>query len=151
MTRQLDTIITQLGNIQQAVHTMPTWTALEGTLASINAAIRDLSHRVAAPPPQAPAPTRPPIPPTGATARQDQPTLGPPFPRPGRPHFLPLSPKHVLPPLARTPHPLSTPTYPGMMWTPDPFTATPGPTPISSLNHGRGTRSERGNTLTPPP
>jgi len=59
MTRQLDTITTLLGNIQQTVHTMPTWTALEGTLAPINAAICDLSHRVAAPSAQAPAPTRP--------------------------------------------------------------------------------------------
>jgi len=82
MARHLDTITTQLGNIQQAVHTMPTWTALEGTLTPINAAIRDQSHRVAAPPPQAPAPTRPPVPPTSATSRQASP----------HPHSAPLSP-----------------------------------------------------------
>jgi len=51
MTRQLDTITTQLGNIQQAVHTMPTWPALQSTLEPINAAIRDLSHRVTGPTP----------------------------------------------------------------------------------------------------
>ena len=70
MTRQLDTITTQLGTIQAAVHSMPTWTALLGTLEPINAPIRDLSHRVAAPPPEAPAPTRLPVPPTSVTTRQ---------------------------------------------------------------------------------
>jgi len=52
MTRQLDTITTQLGTIQAAVHTMPTWAALQGVLKPINAAVRDLSHRVTAPPPK---------------------------------------------------------------------------------------------------
>jgi len=89
MTRQLDTITTQLGNIQQAVHTMPTWTALEGVLTPINAAIRDLSHRVSAPPPQAPAPTRPPVPPTGVSTRL--------APAPTRPAVLP-SGAHAPPP-----------------------------------------------------
>ena len=51
MTRQLDTITTQLGNIQAAVHTMPTWPALEGVLAPIHASLPDLSQRVSAAPP----------------------------------------------------------------------------------------------------
>jgi len=103
MTRQLDTITTQLGNIQQAVHTVPTWTALQGVLAPINAAIRDLSHRVTAPTPQAPAPTRPPIPPSSAPTR--------PAPAPTRP---------PVPPTRATTH--SAPTMP-------PPTAKPRPPP----------------------
>ena len=90
MTRQLDTITTQLGNIRQAVHTMPTWTALEGTLAPINAAIRDLSHRVTAPSSEAPAPTRPPVPPPSATTRQAPAPTWPAIPLPGAP-ALPLA------------------------------------------------------------
>jgi len=70
MTRQLYTITSQLGNIQAAVHTMPTWPALEGTLAPINAAIHDLSQRVsAASAPLVQAPTRAPVPPTSVTTR----------------------------------------------------------------------------------
>jgi len=68
MTGQLDTITTQLGNIQQAVHTMATWPALQGALDPINAAIRDLSHRVTSPVPQALAPTRRPVPPSNAAS-----------------------------------------------------------------------------------
>jgi len=83
MTRQLDTITTQLGNIQTALHTMPTWPALQGVIEPINAAIRDLSHRVTAPPPQAPAPTRPPVPPTGVTTHQASATARPPIPPSG--------------------------------------------------------------------
>jgi len=85
MTRQLDTITTQLGTIHQAVHTMPTWTALEGVLTPINAAICDLSQRVTAPPPQAPAPTRPPVPPTGATTRLAPAPIRPSVPPSGAP------------------------------------------------------------------
>jgi len=62
MMHQLDTITTQPGNIQGIVATLPTWPALQGTLAPINLAIRDLSHRVSAPPSQAPAPTRAQVP-----------------------------------------------------------------------------------------
>jgi len=68
MTRQLDTVTTQLGNILAVVATLPTFPALEGALAPINASLRDLSQRVsAAPHPQAPLPTRPAVPPTGVT------------------------------------------------------------------------------------
>jgi len=68
ITRKLDTITTQLGNIQASVATLATGPALEGTLAPINAAIHDLSQRVlAATPPQVPAPTWPLVPMTGAT------------------------------------------------------------------------------------
>jgi len=99
MTRQLDTITTQLGNIQAAVHPMPTWTALESVLTPINAAIRDLSHRVTAPPSLAPPPTRPPVPPTGAPTRQ--------APAPTRPSVPPLgAPAVPLPrPKTRAPPP----------------------------------------------
>ena len=103
MARQLDTITTQLGNIQQAVHTMPTWTALEGTLTPINAAIRDQSHRVAAPPPQAPAPTRPPVPPTSATSRQAPTHTRPPFPPTGTTTLPPPKPKARAPPPTKGP------------------------------------------------
>jgi len=103
MTRQLDTITTQLGTIQAAIHTMPTWTALQGVLEPINAAVRDLSHRVTAPPPQAPAPTRPPVPPTSVTTRQ--------VPAPTRPSFPPSgAPAPPLPrPKARAPPPSKGP------------------------------------------
>jgi len=80
MTRQLDTITTQLGNMQALVSTLPTWTGLQGTLQPINAGIRDLSHRVAAPPPQPPAPTRPPVPPSGPTTAQAPGRTRPPIP-----------------------------------------------------------------------
>jgi len=98
MTRQLDTITTQLGNIQQAVHTMPTWTALQGTLEPINAAIRDLSHRVTAPTPHAPAPTRPPIPPTDANTRQAPTHTRPPVPPSGATTLPPPKPRTRVPP-----------------------------------------------------
>jgi len=74
MTRQLDTITTQLGTIQGIVATLPTWPALQGTLTPINAAIRDLSHTVSAPLSQALAPTRAQVPPTRVTT---QPALAP--------------------------------------------------------------------------
>jgi len=72
MTRQLDTITTQLGNIQSMVATLPTYPAVEKVfetaLAPINASLRDLSQRVsAAPYPLVPAPTRPSGPPTSTT------------------------------------------------------------------------------------
>ena len=51
MTHQLDTITTQLGNIQAVVATLPTFPALETVLAPINASIRDLSQRVSGAPP----------------------------------------------------------------------------------------------------
>ena len=82
MTRQLDTITTQLGNIQSAVATLPTFPALEATLAPINASLRDLSQRVSAAPPQhAPGPVRPPVPPTSTTTR----SMPPPPPAQNRP------------------------------------------------------------------
>jgi len=68
MTRQLDTITTQLGTVQGIVATLPTTAALDSKLSPIHASLRDLSQRVsAAPHPQAPAPTRPSVPPTGTT------------------------------------------------------------------------------------
>jgi len=68
MTRQLDTITTQLGTVPGIVATLPTTTALDCKLSPIIASLRDLSQRVsAAPHPQAPAPTRPSVLPTGAT------------------------------------------------------------------------------------
>jgi len=97
MTCQLDTLTTQLGNIQQAVHTMPTWTALQGTLEPINAAIRDLSHRVTAPTPHAPAPTRPPIPPTDTNTRQAPTHTRPPVPPTGATTLPPPKPKTRVP------------------------------------------------------
>jgi len=103
MTHQLDTITTQLGNIQRALHTMPTWTALQGTLEPINAAIRDLSHRVAAPPPQAPAPTQPPVPPSSATTSQTLAPTRPPVPPPGAPTIPVPRPKTRAPPPNKTP------------------------------------------------
>jgi len=99
MTRQLDTITTHLGNIKTALHTMPTWPALQGVLEPINAAIRDLSHRVTAPPPLAPAPTRPPVPQTGVTTHQAPTTARPPIPPSGAPAQPSSRPKaRALPP-----------------------------------------------------
>ena len=112
MTRQLDTITTQLGNIQTALHNMPTWTALQGTLEPINAAIRDLSHRVTAPHPQAPAATRPPVPPTGTTTRLPPAPTRPPAPPP-RATALPLPrPKPRAPPPNKSPTPSFDPDIP---------------------------------------
>jgi len=42
MSRRLDTITTQLGNIQAVVATLPTILALEEALCPINASLRDL-------------------------------------------------------------------------------------------------------------
>jgi len=68
MTSQLDTITTQLGTIQGIVSTLPTTAALDCKLSPLQASLRDLSQRVsAAPHAQAPAPTRPSVPPTGTT------------------------------------------------------------------------------------
>jgi len=97
MTPQLDTITTQLGTMQGIVATLPTTAALDSKLAPIHASLRDLSQRVsAAPPPEAPAPTRPPVPPTGATTRPALPSVRPPIPPTGattRPTHLPAQPK----------------------------------------------------------
>jgi len=68
MTRQLDTITTELGTVQGIIATLPTTAPLDSKLSPIHACLRDLSQRVsAAPHPQAPAPTRPSFPPTGTT------------------------------------------------------------------------------------
>jgi len=70
MTRQLDTITTQLGNIQAVVATLPTFLALEGALGPINASLRDLLQRMsAAPTPHVPALTRASVPPTSTTTQ----------------------------------------------------------------------------------
>ena len=70
MTRQLDTITTQLGTIQSIVATLPTNTALDSRLSPINASRRNLSQTVsAAPPLPVQAPTRAPVPPTSVTTR----------------------------------------------------------------------------------
>jgi len=85
MTRQLDTITTQLGTIQSIVATLPTNSALDSKLAPINACLRDLSQRVsAAPAPPVQAPTRASIPPSSATTR--------PTPIPAQPRTKPRVP-----------------------------------------------------------
>jgi len=56
MTRQLDTITTQLGNIQAVVATLPTFPALETVLGPINVSLHDLSQRVSAAPSPKPQP-----------------------------------------------------------------------------------------------
>ena len=70
MTHQLGTLTTQIGNIQGVIATVPTFPTLESGLSPINASFRDLSQSMSAvPPPQAPAPSRPPVSPTGTTTR----------------------------------------------------------------------------------
>jgi len=157
MTHQLDTITTQLGTIQGIVATLPTTAALDSKLSPIHASLCDLSQRVsAAPPSQAPAPTRPPVPPTGATTRPALPSARPSIPPSGattRPASLPAQPKAKgrAPPPTRLALPLSTPTFPGTTRTPEPFTATLAPTPTSSLTPGRQTGSAKASTPTPLP
>jgi len=141
MTRQLDTVTTQLGTLQGIVATLPTTAALDCKLSPIQASLRDLSQRVsAAPHPHAPAPTRPSVPPTGPTTH--------PMPPPPPPQ---VRTKARAPPprVGRPPRP-SIRTYPGMTRTPAPFTATPGRTRRSSLTHGKPTRFERESTPTLP-
>jgi len=46
MTGELDTITTQLGNIQAVVATLPIFPALETDLGTVNASLCDLSQRV---------------------------------------------------------------------------------------------------------
>jgi len=157
MTRQLDTITTQLGTIQAIVATLPTTTALDCKLSPINASLRDLSQRVSgAPPSQAPAPTRPPVPLAGVTTRPAPSSVHPPFPLTGataRPTPLPAQPraKARAPPPARLPLPHLTLTFPGMTRTPEPFTATLALTPTSFQTPGKRTRSVNGSTPIPPP
>jgi len=151
MTRQHDTITTQLGSMQQAVHTMPTWTALEGVLTPINAAIDDLSHRATAPPPKRPPPPSLQFPRLVRPRDKPLPQLGLPFPRVVHTPHLSPGPNRVLSPLTGAPHPPSTRTYPDMMWAPGPSTATPRCTRTSSLIRGKQTLSEQGSTPTPPP
>jgi len=87
MTRQLDTITTQLGTIQAIVATLPTNSAMDSKLAPINASLHDLSQRVsAAPPPHMPAPPRATVPPTSVTTR---------------PSALPVQPTRPAPPPAQ--------------------------------------------------
>jgi len=151
MTRQLDIITTQLGTIQAAVHSMPTWTALQDTLNPINVALRDLSHRVsAAPPSLAPAPARPPIPPTGATTRQGPAPAQPPVPQSGAPALPPPRTKTRAPPRTRPPPPRSIRTYPGMIRIHAPFTATLEHTRSNFPTLGKRTHSAKGSTPTPP-
>ena len=99
MTRQLDTITTQLGTIQSIVATLPTNSALDSKLAPISASLRDLSQRVSAapPPPHMPAQSRAPVPPTSATTR---------------PTPLPTQPVRPTPPPAQ-PKPKGRPPPPG--------------------------------------
>ena len=157
MTRQLDTITTQLGTIQGIVATLPTTAALDSKLSPIHPSLHDLSQRVsAAPPSQAPAPTRPQVPLAGATTRPALPSVRPPVPPTGattRPTPLPAQPRAKVrpPPPAGLPLPLSTPTFPGMTRIPEPFTATLAPTPTSSLTAGKQTRSVKGSTPIPLP
>jgi len=147
MTRQLDTITTQLGTIQSIVATRPTGSAIDSRLAPINPSLRDLSQRVsAAPPPHMPAPPRAPVPPTSVTTRPStlpvQPTQ--PAPPPVQPR-----PKGRAP-LLRLLLPLSTPTYPDTMRTLAPSTETPVLTRTSSRTPGKQTLSPKGSTPTPP-
>ena len=87
MTSQLDTITTQLGTLQAIVATIATNLALDSRLSPINASLRDMSQRVsAAPLSQAPAPTRPPVPPWVLPHARPVPPFGLPFPCPVLPH-----------------------------------------------------------------
>jgi len=140
MTRQLDTITTELGTLQGIVATLPTTAALDCKLSPVQASLCDLSQRVsAAPHPQAPAPTRPAVPPTGTTTH--------PMPPPPPPQ---VRTKTRAPPrISRPPRPAIR-TYPGMTRTPAPFTVIPGRTRRSSLLHGKPTRFVSESTTTPP-
>ena len=74
MTHQLDTITTQLGNIQAMAAACPTFPAVEKlfetALSPINASLRDLSQRVSAGPKlRVQAPTQAPVSPSGVTTR----------------------------------------------------------------------------------
>ena len=51
MTRQLDTLTTQMGKIQFTVGTLPTFPAMDNALSPIHSFIPDLSHRATAAPP----------------------------------------------------------------------------------------------------
>ena len=96
VSRQLDTITTQLGTIQGIVATLPTTAALDSKLSPIHASLRDLSQRASAALSQAPAPTRPSIPPSGVTTRPTLPPVRPSIPPTGattRPTPLPAQPK----------------------------------------------------------
>jgi len=142
LTRQLDTITTQLGNIQAMVATLPTYPAVEKvfetTLAPINASLRDLSQRVsAATHPQAQAPARAPIPPTSVTTQ--------PTPLPAQPRA-----KDRPPPRRRLPRPLSIRTFPDTTWTPAPSTVSLAPMRTSTRIPGRQTRSLKRLPPTPP-
>ena len=139
MTRQLDTIITQLGTMQCIVATLPTSSALDTRLAPINASLHDLSQRVlATPPPPVQAPTRAPVPPTSVTTR--------PTPLPARPRAKVRAPP---PPWLHPPPSILTSAV--MTGGHEPSMATLAVTRTSSRIRGRLMRSMRESTPTPPP
>lgn len=88
MTRQLDTLTTQMGKIQFTVGTLPTFPAMDNALSPIHSFIPDLSHRATAAPPPAPIPALPVVPPPGTTSR-----AGPP-PPPKDPRSSPQDIQH---------------------------------------------------------
>jgi len=68
MTKQLDTVITQLTTIQATIATLPTFPELENALTPINASIRYLLQSVSAVPQAPQTLVQPVVPPTGAVA-----------------------------------------------------------------------------------
>jgi len=138
MTRQLDTITTQLGTIQSIVATLPTSTALDCRLAPINASHRDLSQRVsAAPPLPVSAPTPAPIPPTSTTTHPARP--------PGQPR-----PKARAPPTTKAPPYSFDPDIPRYDMDTRAFYADPCPYADKFPDSGEANRSVKGITQTPP-
>jgi len=135
MTKQVDTITTQLATVQSIVATLPTSSAIDSRLSLINVALRDLSQRANTAPPVPSAPPRPTIPPTGVVAR---PAVPPPVPRPRAP------PPQKLSTTTRALNRTSPPTILSGAFS----TETPALTQTSSLTPGKPTRSVMANTLT---
>jgi len=96
ITRQLDTLTTQMGNVQSTVVTLPTFPAMENTLSLIQVSLRSLSYKVTPTPPPAPTLAKSVVPPPSTTSR--------PAPRPLRPGPALLPPRHLTQGLTLTSH-----------------------------------------------
>jgi len=129
MTKQHDTVTTQLATVQSIVGTVTTHSALHSKPFPITASLCNLSQRVSAAPPW------PAIPPTGGVTC---PVAPPPASRPGAP---PRKSAIIIQALTRTsPIRIVSGAF---------STETPALTRTSSLTHGKPIHSMMANTLIP--
>jgi len=135
MTKQHDTVTTQLATVPSIVATLPIASAIDSKLFPIQASLCDLSHRVSSAPPAPLATPRQPVPPPSVVTHKSAP---------------PAVPKTRAPPPAKYNNNMSfdpdIPRYDPVRCV---FYENPAPLLTSSLTHGRPTRFETASTQTP--